>query len=203
MTIKQEEISKIFFIHQATVLSLINALLITTTFEKYFTMPTFHTTVLLGTALTFMAKVTTAHSRPNTVLTQPYYPPTAHCTEYKIPVVISSENIVFNFTRWDDDYALEDFLSTVTTRAGVGYPGITSGVTINNATYEIAASFCTPKKTNGKERTVILATHGIGQARTHWNSPYRPEEYNFVQWSISQGYSVFFYDRLGCGESQK
>jgi len=48
-----------------------------------------------------------------------------------------------------------------------------------------------------------LATHGIGQARSHWNSPFRPEEYNFVQHAIGQGYSVFFYDRLGQGSSQK
>jgi hypothetical protein len=136
-------------------------------------------------------------------LTQSYYPPTADCKEYTIPVTISSENAIFNFSRWDDDYALEDFLSAVTTRAGAGYPGIVSSTVTENATYEIAASFCTPKKPYGKEKTVILATHGIGQARTHWNSPYMPEEYNFVQWAIEKGYSVFFYDRLGCGESQK
>lgn len=35
------------------------------------------------------------------------------------------------------------------------------------------------------------------------NSPYKPEEYNFVQHAISQGYSVFFYDRLGQGSSDK
>ena len=35
------------------------------------------------------------------------------------------------------------------------------------------------------------------------NSPYKPAEYNFVQHAISQGYSVFFYDRLGTGDSEK
>jgi hypothetical protein len=35
------------------------------------------------------------------------------------------------------------------------------------------------------------------------NSPYKPEDYNFVQHAIEQGYSVFFYDRLGQGSSDK
>ena len=74
---------------------------------------------------------------------------------------------------------------------------------IQPATYQIAASFCSPKTITEKSKTVILATHGIGQARSHWNSPFRPKEYNFVEHAIGQGYSVFFYDRLGQGSSQK
>ncbi|KAH8656684.1 Alpha/Beta hydrolase protein [Tricladium varicosporioides] len=83
------------------------------------------------------------------------------------------------------------------------YPTVLEGPKTENATYKIAASFCTPKVKTGKEKTVILATHGIGPARSHWNSPYKPDDYNFVQWATTQGYSVFFYDRLGTGASQK
>lgn len=140
---------------------------------------------------------------PNIPLTQPYYPPTANCVEYKIPVTAMSTNAVFPLPKWEDNYVLEDFFAVATTRAGANYPGFGNKTVVDNSTYEIAASFCSPKKTNGKETTVILATHGIGQARTHWNSPYKPEEYNFVQFAIAQGYSVFFYDRLGAGESEK
>ncbi|KAK9482641.1 Alpha/Beta hydrolase protein [Lipomyces starkeyi] len=56
---------------------------------------------------------------------------------------------------------------------------------------------------NGKEKTVILATHGIGPAHAHWNASVQPDSYNFVQYAIGQGYSVFFYDRLGTGASDK
>ncbi|KAF5005274.1 hypothetical protein FDECE_8260 [Fusarium decemcellulare] len=136
------------------------------------------------------------------VLTQPYYPPTADCWEYKVPVTITSENLVFDFPDWKDDYALQDFLTKVTARDGAGYPSPIVGTKNETGTYTIAASFCTPKKTS-KKKTIILATHGIGQARTHWNSAYEPDEYNFVQHAISQGYSVWFYDRLGNGESEK
>ena len=136
---------------------------------------------------------------------QPYYPPTANCVEFTIPVTFTAENTIFNIPEWVDDYALEDFLSVATTRASAGFPSIAAGVKEETVTRQIAASFCTPKNTNGdgKEKTVILATHGIGQARSHWNSPYRPEEYNFVQFAVEKGYSVFFYDRLGTGLSEK
>ncbi|KAH7254760.1 hypothetical protein MRS44_016576 [Fusarium solani] len=135
-------------------------------------------------------------------LTQPYYPPTADCWEYKVPVTITSENLVFDFPDWKDDYALQDFLTAATTRASAGYPSPITGTKNETETFTLAASFCTPKKSS-KKKTVILATHGIGQARTHWNSAYEPDKYNFVQHAISQGYSVWFYDRLGTGESEK
>ncbi|KAK7415045.1 hypothetical protein QQX98_006183 [Neonectria punicea] len=134
-------------------------------------------------------------------LTQPYYPPEADCWEYKVPVTVTSENLVFDFSDWKDDYALQDFLTAVTTRASAGYPSPIVGTKNKTAIYTIAASFCTPKK--GNESTVILATHGIGQSRTHWNPAYQPEEYNFVQHAINSVYSVWFYDRLGTGESEK
>ncbi|EPE37135.1 alpha/beta-Hydrolase [Glarea lozoyensis ATCC 20868] len=149
------------------------------------------------------------HSRPNdsgsfSSLTQSYYPPTADCIDHLIPVPITSSNFFFNFTKWTSDLELTDFLSIATTRPSAGFPGVLEPPTApETATFEIAASFCTPKIKNGKEKTVIFATHGIGPARAHWNSPWRPEEFNFVQAAVAEGYSVFFYDRLGCGASQK
>ncbi len=131
-----------------------------------------------------------------------YYPPNAECVEYQIPVTVTSNNHVFNITQWQDDFALQDFLTTITTRPSAGFPGFIAGENEETETFNIAASFCTPKDTP-ENKTVILATHGIGLARAHWNSPREPEKYNFVQHAIGKGYSVFFYDRLGCGDSQK
>lgn len=134
-------------------------------------------------------------------LTQPYYPDSADCWEFKIPVTITTENQVFSLPNWKDDYALQDFLTLATTRSGANIPSPIVGTKNETATYTIAASFCAPKKPGKK--TVIIATHGIGQARTHWNSAYEPEQYNFVQHAVNLGYSVWFYDRLGTGESEK
>jgi hypothetical protein len=136
-------------------------------------------------------------------LKQTYYPPAADCQDYTIPVDVAWDKLVYNATKWDNAYDLEDFLSVATTRAGANYPSPFGGPVQVKDTYQIAASFCTPTKKTGKETTVILATHGIGPGRAHWNSPWQPDQYNFVQWAVGQGYSVFFYDRLGCGASQK
>jgi hypothetical protein len=132
-----------------------------------------------------------------------YYPPNANCYEYMIPVTIESENIQFNFTHWEDDFALLDFLALTTTRASAEFPGITTGTEKQSASHTIAASFCEPKEKTEKANNVIVATHGIGPPRPHWNSPIQPEKYNFVMRAIAEGNSVFFYDRLGLGHSSR
>lgn len=97
---------------------------------------------------------------------------------YTIPVFISTLDLVFNFTHWEIDCELKQVLATATTRAGAGYPPIVVGNEMVNAPYQVAASFCTPKVLDGsgKEKNVIIATHGIGLGREHWNSAYKPEE---------------------------
>ncbi|KAI1752206.1 alpha/beta-hydrolase [Xylaria castorea] len=122
-----------------------------------------------------------------------YYPPKAECTEYQIHVMIISDN----------DYALQEFLTTSTTRSSAHYAAIKDGTTVTETfTYNIAASFYQPKNLP-KSNMVILAAHGVGLARAYWNSPFTPKEHNFVQYAISKGYSVIFYDRLGNSKPDK
>jgi hypothetical protein len=165
-------------------------------------------------AIALGTKVTASpHKNPSTKspyggyfksLTQTYYPPNADCHDYLIPVDIEWDKFEFNATKWGNNDGLQDFLSVVTTREpGPDYPSPLGPSTKVDATYQIAASFCSPKQASEKSKTVILATHGIAPARNHWNSAFEPEKYNFVQHATNQGYSVFFYDRLGCGASEK
>lgn len=120
----------------------------------------------------------------------------------QVPVSIKTDVIDFAFPDFHDDYILEDFLTLATTRAGADVPSPALGTKPFAGTYNISASFCTPKDTGAKAKTVLLATHGIGPGRQHWNPAFEPEQYNFVQHAIAEGYSVWFYDRLGCGHSQ-
>jgi hypothetical protein len=46
-------------------------------------------------------------------------------------------------------------------------------------------------------------TRGADQTSNYWNIAYEPNQYNFAQYAIDQGYSVFFYDRLRVGESTR
>lgn len=137
-------------------------------------------------------------------LKQTYYPPNADCQDYMIPVDIEWDRLVFNATKWHSDDELQDFVAIATTREpGPNYPSPLGPSAKVNGTYQIAASFCSPRKASRKAKTIIVATHGIGPARNHWNSAFEPVQYNFVEHATNQGYSVFFYDRLGCGASEK
>lgn len=168
----------------------------------------------LTIVLALGTKVTATYHKVSTVnnpyggyfktLTQTYYPLNADCYDYMIPVDIEWDKLKFKATKWEGNDGLQDFLAVATTREpGPNYPSALGSSTRVNGTYQIAASFCSPKHVSKKARTVILATHGIAPARNHWNSAFEPEKYNFVQHAIGQGYSVFFYDRLGCGASEK
>lgn len=57
--------------------------------------------------------------------------------------------------------------------------------------------------TTGRAKTVLFATHGLNFDRSYWDLPVESEKYSFVDEAIAQGYSVFFYDRLGVGKSQR
>ncbi|KAF8865053.1 hypothetical protein BDZ45DRAFT_736695 [Acephala macrosclerotiorum] len=71
------------------------------------------------------------------------------------------------------------------------------------AAYNIAATFCSPSTNPNKEKTILLASHGLA-----YDGRNRSGELNFVDFgclvpAISKGYSIFFYDRLGTGLSSK
>ncbi|PVI08560.1 alpha/beta-hydrolase [Periconia macrospinosa] len=137
-------------------------------------------------------------------LASAYYPPNGVCSDFYVPLSLDYEGPEWNASRWNNAFELQDFLSTATASARAGYPLPLGPMKRFQGNYEIAATFCTPRTPkDGKEKTVIVATHGIGPGREHWNSPYRPDEFNFVKHSLSKGYSVFFYDRLGCGASSR
>ncbi|MCJ1428196.1 hypothetical protein MMC29_006104 [Sticta canariensis] len=121
-------------------------------------------------------------------LAQTYYPPNADCRDYLIPVDVEWDKLDFNATKWQNDDELQDFVSVVTTREpGPNYPSPLGPSTEINATYQIAATFCSPKQISEKAKTVIVATHGIAAARNHWNAAFEPDTYNFVQFATNQG----------------
>ena len=166
-----------------------------------------YTAILLSSVLAFTS-VTTA-----------YTPPSANCKDFTIPVHVTSDNYPWTAPEWTDNYGLIDFVSTASSRPDAGFPSPLGVPTSQEGDYEISATFCTPKQSNAKTSIVLLATHGLLYDRrylwivmnlkvsltpaSYWNSPYKPDQYNFVQYATQKGYSVFFYDRLGVGASSK
>lgn len=95
-----------------------------------------------------------------------FVPKGAKCQDYTIPVTVTSENQPWIGPRWTDNYELADFVSTSSARVSAGFP-IPVGDPVNQtASYNIAATFCTPERPGEHSKTVLLATHGVGLDRT-------------------------------------
>lgn len=127
------------------------------------------------------------------------------CQEYTIPMTVSPEIYLYNSTIFKDDFDLTDFVteSSSVNSTNVFFP-VEKEPVVHTFHLEVHGTFCRPEDLPaGQESTVIIATHGIGGDGSYWNSPYKPEKYNFVQAAVKQGYSVFYYDRIGNGKSTK
>ncbi|OAQ61842.1 alpha/beta-Hydrolase [Pochonia chlamydosporia 170] len=116
-----------------------------------------------------------------------------------------SEDLVYALPPFETDFDVADFVDNISSRSPPQSSMIFSGTRNVTATYTIAGTFCTPGPghKNGKSQTVLIATHGLNFDRWYWDPKPRPDLYSFVDFAINQGYSVFFYDRLGTGQSSR
>jgi hypothetical protein len=98
------------------------------------------------------------------------------CIGYNVPVTVTSQSFIFNITKLRDDFGVIDLAAeygrknlniTVFNPAG--------GVENATATYTISGTFCSPKTPSGREKTVLLATHGTHYDGRYWDSSYKPE----------------------------
>ena len=87
------------------------------------------------------------------------------CTTYSIPITVSSTNNIFAY-QFKDDFDLAQFNADLGTRdLAIGFRPI-SGQVNSTANYTIAGTFCTPtNRKGGHEKTVLLASHGLGFER--------------------------------------
>jgi hypothetical protein len=91
------------------------------------------------------------------------HPTAAICQDFMIPITVTSDNFPFVLPKFANNYDLTDFTTQLgrrdvkTSFHPFGYP------VTETATYQISASFCTPRnKLGGHESTVLLASHGLG-----------------------------------------
>ena len=90
-----------------------------------------------------------------------YVPLGALCRDFTIPVKVESENFPWIAPKWTDDFDFIDFASTASSRRDAGFPPPIGPPASQTANYEISATFCTPKASGKKAKTVLLATHGL------------------------------------------
>ncbi len=153
--------------------------------------------------LAALGRIKSAKAFPTDTPTNQSYTAVAQCMNYTIPLTVTSDNFVFNISKFENNYDVVDVITNIARKDSNTTFHPVAGRHNVTATYTISGTFCSPKSPSGREKTVLLATHGIAYDGRYWNSAYKPEEYNFVEAAITQGYSVFFYDRLGVGKSQK
>jgi len=115
------------------------------------------------------------------------------------------EDLPLQFHKFANNYDVTDFVtaSSSVNSTNVFLP-VEKDPVVQTFQLQVHGTFCHPAHiAAGQESTVIVATHGIGGDGSYWNSPYKPEKYNFVNAAAKQGYSVFYYDRIGNGKSTK
>lgn len=163
--------------------------------------------ILSIAVLAAAAYIPTCRATPScesSVLPRTHSSSIANCITYKIPVAVTSDNYVFNITKFENNFDLINLVTDYSIKDN----DITTfdpivGTKNSTAEYSISGTFCSPKTASARKKTVLLATHGILYDGRYWNSAYKPSEYNFADAMIAKGFSVFFYDRLGTGQSQK
>ncbi|KAK5946190.1 hypothetical protein PMZ80_000331 [Knufia obscura] len=123
------------------------------------------------------------------------------CQRYTLPLNITSLNLKWALEPLETNEGAAAY-NTQTGRRdaqSVFHP-VTLPTTPETAIYTISGTFCQP--TSGGNGTVLLATHGGGYDRSYWHPSIQPESYSFVDYAVAQGYPIFYYDRLGLGQSE-
>ncbi|KAF2434575.1 alpha/beta-hydrolase [Tothia fuscella] len=142
-------------------------------------------------------------SAQSITISKDYTPPSAKCVDYDIRLTVSAKGKRWAGPKWNDNYDLTDFVSILGSRPDSRLSEPLDGSVDISGNYTLSSTFCAPKTQGQHSGTVLLATHGLGYDRSYWNYASEPEHYNFVQYATGQGYSVFFYDRLGTSRTSK
>ncbi|KAL3420634.1 hypothetical protein PVAG01_07079 [Phlyctema vagabunda] len=125
------------------------------------------------------------------------------CHNYSIPVNVTNVALVASYEPFTSNYDVVNFANGLAGREGGASLNLFSGQATKTGIYDIGATICSPNTQSENETTIIVASHGLGYDRRYWDSGIEAANYSFVDFAISQGYTVFFYDRLGTGESTK
>ncbi|KAE9366180.1 alpha/beta-hydrolase [Stipitochalara longipes BDJ] len=121
------------------------------------------------------------------------------CFNLTIPVTVASDNFIYRLPKFSENLDITALNIEVNTRGAFATLNPFSGTQNETASYTVAGTYCGPS--HNKASTLLLATHGATLDRYYWDFPYQSSNYSFVDFAVSKGYSVLFYDRVGAGES--
>jgi pimeloyl-ACP methyl ester carboxylesterase len=122
----------------------------------------------------------------------------ATCISGIVDVTASATNIHINYEGPANNIEVTEFMvqaveidSTLVKRL-VGAPTNVSG------TFGISSHLCFPNGSKLNGTTLQVLSHGLGCDGSYWNNA---PNYSYVDYAAEQGYTTFYYDRLGVGLS--
>ncbi|KAK3291495.1 Alpha/beta hydrolase family-domain-containing protein [Chaetomium fimeti] len=125
------------------------------------------------------------------------------CVQIEVPVSVETTAIKWLQPRVDSNIDAVDWVRYQTTRASPNNTESMMGRIPVKETFNINGQLCVPPKGAARSETLQIATHGGGFDKRYWDAEIKPEEYSYVEAALSEGYSIFTYDRLGTGKSDK
>ncbi|KAK3318000.1 hypothetical protein B0H66DRAFT_477694, partial [Apodospora peruviana] len=125
---------------------------------------------------------------------------TKTCRNYTIPLTVASNNLIFGLPKFLTEFDVADWVDVITNRNPAIAGSLICGAENVTAKCSISATFCQPAK--GEITRTRRLCWWLPMVLAYWDPPALDKsKYSFVEHAISQGYSVFYYDRLGVGES--
>ncbi|KAK5653084.1 hypothetical protein OQA88_9371 [Cercophora sp. LCS_1] len=124
------------------------------------------------------------------------------CVQIEVPVSVDSTAIKWLQPRVDSNVDAVDWVRYQTTRTSPNLTESMAGQITVKKTFHINGQLCVPRK-SARSDILQLATHGAGFDKRYWDVEIHPEHYSYVDAALAEGYSIFTYDRLGTGRSDK
>lgn len=123
------------------------------------------------------------------------------CVELQVPVRVTTTATKWLQPRVDNTIDAVEWVLNFTTWTS---PADRAIGTINiDQIFQISGKLCIPQTPGPRSEILHLATHGVGFDKRYWDVEVNPKEYSYVESVLSSGYSIFTYDRLGTGLSEK
>ncbi|KAM7218902.1 hypothetical protein V8F06_005782 [Rhypophila decipiens] len=125
------------------------------------------------------------------------------CVELEVPVSIDTTAIKWLQPRVDSNVDAVDWVANATTWTSPNMTESMIGTITVRQTFKINGQLCVPPKGSKRSDILHLATHGGGFDKRYWDPEIKTKEYSYVEAALAEGYSVFTYDRIGTGKSDK
>jgi len=91
--------------------------------------------------------------------------------EYIIPLNVTSQVLIPKYSGFEDSYDVVGFVNDPTRRDANTTFSLSGDVKNVTASYIIDATICIPSKNSGNDKTLLLASHGLGYDRSHVFKP--------------------------------